>query len=271
VTTAPWRRCCNRATGFHLVTRWRRGPQRAEYKRLIGGCGCWLPKRMHASIAGPVHPVPTALVPTPRPRLSAAWPMPLDGRPERMVILRDSALYPYQLPKPHFTSLWQSRQPEPFLPLAAQPLGAASAGPGQPFNRTWGAAAAGRPLMNILIVTPELPWPPDAGAVAAPVRHPASPTGRPRCSGIVLTRADRNLHALAAELEARLPARAGDPGRAGRAAAAARPPAADLRLALGCPGVRQWMRRRRKPPAGAGGLPPAREAPTNPFVPLPIE
>ena len=58
--------------------------------------------------------------------------------------------------------------------------------------------------MNILIVTPELPWPPEAGGKASQFAT-LQALQKDHVFRIVLTREIKNLHTLAAELESRLP------------------------------------------------------------------
>lgn len=122
--------------------------------------------------------------------------------------------------------------------------------------------------MNILIVTPELPWPPDAGGRAAQFATLRA-LQDDHVFRIVLTRPIENLHALAAELEARLPH---VQVIRGEQVAPPLPRASAARSALArvLSGVRQWMRRRRKPPAELEAC-PLPERPYYPFVPLPIE
>jgi len=127
------RRCWHRATGFHpAVTGGGEGPQRAEYKRLIGGCEmlvCRAHARQHRP--APVHPGgPTALVALlpqgPGSRTPIAY-CRLDASPSGMVDLADPLLP--SASKPHFTAFGRAAAGR--FCAAAQPPELAAAGPGQ--------------------------------------------------------------------------------------------------------------------------------------------
>lgn len=120
--------------------------------------------------------------------------------------------------------------------------------------------------MNILIVTPELPWPPEAGGRASQFAALRALQGD-HVFRIVLTRDIENLHLLAAELERRLPhveviREQQPPLQPPRARSAVR-----SAITLGLNGLRQWLRRRRPPVAPVAS--PLPERPYFPFVPLP--
>ncbi|MEO1002603.1 MAG: glycosyltransferase [Cyanobacteria bacterium J06638_7] len=120
--------------------------------------------------------------------------------------------------------------------------------------------------MNILIVTPELPWPPEAGGRASQFATLRA-LQDDHVFRIVLTREIENLHELAAQLEAQLPhvqvIRGPRP-----AVAAPRAAAGGSAVARVWARLRRWLRRRRQAPAPAPAS-PLPERPYYPFVPLP--
>jgi glycosyltransferase involved in cell wall biosynthesis len=121
--------------------------------------------------------------------------------------------------------------------------------------------------MNILIVTPELPWPPEAGGRASQFATLRALQGD-HVFRIVLTREIENLHSLAAELESRLPhvqvIREQPPSLPPPRALAAVRSAVNRNLTR----LQQWRRRLRRPAAAPVAC-PLPERPYYPFVPLP--
>jgi len=138
--------------------------------------------------------------------------------PTEMVISADSICYYHSsfratLAQPSR----QSRQQSPFC-AAAQTSRSCQRLLARPnFTHLEAPAARGRPLMNILIVTPEAALATGSGGRAAQFGQPLRALQDRPVSGIVLTRPIENLHASRASLKPGAP-RAGDPGASSRAA-----------------------------------------------------